>query len=192
MKIADVRYIGFAGIMLFAVSCFMNTGMSLDYSGDQFFLPNIVRAVGQAMVITPLTAIATLDIAQKDAANASGLFNMLRNLGGAIGTASLATIITKREQFHSNIIGQSVTLYRDEVRQRISEMTGYFMSHGISDAAAAQHQAIVALGNTVKRQALVMGFSDTFAIIGVMLAIAAVLLLFARKGLLAADTGGAH
>jgi DHA2 family multidrug resistance protein len=71
-------------------------------------------------------------------------------------------------------------------------MTGYFMSHGISDAAAAQHQAIVALGKIVKLQALVMGFSDTFAVIGVMLAIAAVLLLFARKGLLAAGAGGAH
>jgi DHA2 family multidrug resistance protein len=53
------------------------------------------------MVSTPLTVIATLDIAPKDAANASDLFNMLRNLGGAIGTASLETIITKREQFHS-------------------------------------------------------------------------------------------
>ena len=41
---------------------------------------------------------------------------MLRNLGGAVGTATLATMITKREQFHSNIIGQSVTLARDEVR----------------------------------------------------------------------------
>src|SRR5215471_17421709 len=169
MKLVDVRYIGFAGIALFAVSCFMNVGMSLDYSGDQFFVPNIVRAVGQAMVITPLTAIATLNIAPKDVANASGLFNMLRNLGGAIGTASLETIITKREQFHSNIVGQSITVYRDEVRQRISEMTGYFMSHGISDPAAAQHQAIVALGNVVKRQALVLGFGDAFAVIGVAL-----------------------
>ena len=50
------------------------------------------------------------------------------------------------------------------------------------DQAAAQHQAIIALGKTVKRQALVLGFSDTFAVIGVMLAIAAVLLLLARKG----------
>ena len=57
---------------------------------------------------------------------------MLRNLGGAVGTATLETIITKREQFHSNIIGQSVTLYRDEVRQRIDEMTNYFLSHGVS------------------------------------------------------------
>ncbi len=44
---------------------------------------------------------------------------MLRNLGSAIGTAVLATVITKREQFHSNIIGQSVTLGREEVRTRI-------------------------------------------------------------------------
>ena len=192
MKVVDVRYIGFAGIALFAVSCFMNVGMSLDYSGDQFFVPNIVRAVGQAMVITPLTAIATLNIAPKDVANASGLFNMLRNLGGAIGTASLETIITKREQFHSNIVGQSITVYRDEVRQRISEMTGYFMSHGISDPAAAQHQAIVALGNIVKRQALVLGFGDAFAVIGIALGVAAILLLFARKGSVGAGASAAH
>ena len=192
MKVVDVRYIGFAGIALFAASCFMNVGTSLDYSGDQFFVPNIVRAVGQAMVITPLTAIATLDIAPKDAANASGLYNMLRNLGGAVGTASLETIITKREQFHSNLIGQSITVYRDEVRLRISEMTGYFMSHGISDPTAAQHQAIVALGNVVKRQALVMSFGDTFAIIGIVLGIAAVLVLFAKKGSVGASGPAAH
>ena len=192
MKIIDVRYIGIFGIALFALSCFMNTEMSLDYSGDQFFVPNVVRAIGQALILTPLTAIATLDIAPKDAANASGLFNMLRNLAGAVGTASLATIITKREQYHSNIIGQSVTTFRDDVRQRISEMTNYFMAHGVSDFASAQHKAIVALGQTVKRQALVMAFSDTFAVIGVMLAIAAVVLVFARKGKAAAGASGAH
>src|SRR6202040_3262371 len=110
MKQVDLRYLGAVGIAIFAVSCFMNINMSLDYSGDQFWLPNIIRAVGQALIITPLTAIAMFGIAPKDAGNASGLFNMLRNLGGAVGTAALATIITKREQFHSNIIGQSVTL----------------------------------------------------------------------------------
>jgi DHA2 family multidrug resistance protein len=191
MKIIDVRYIGMFGIALFALSCFMNTEMSLDYSGDQFFIPNVVRAVGQALILTPLTTIATLDIAPKDAANASGLFNMLRNLAGAVGTASLETIITKREQFHSNVIGQSVTTFRDEVRQRITEITNYFMAHGVSDFATAQHKAIIALGQTVKRQALVMAFSDTFAVIGVMLALAAFVLLFARKGS-AVSAAGAH
>jgi DHA2 family multidrug resistance protein len=182
MKCFDLRYITFVGIALFAASCFMNIHMSLNYSGDQLFWPNVVRAVGQSIVITPLNAIAMMSIQPKDAANASGLMNMLRNLGGAVGTATLGTIITKREQFHSNIIGQAVTPFRGEVRARLDQMTNYFMAHGISDPAIAQHQAVIALGNTVKRQALVMGFSDTFAVIGVILVIAAIAILLARKG----------
>ncbi len=62
------------------------------------------------------------------------------------------------------------------------------MAHGVTDPAAAHHQAIVALGNAVKHQALVMGFSDTFAVIGVVLVLAAVAVLFTRK---AKAAGGA-
>src|SRR5215475_9733275 len=181
MKRFDARYVGALGLGLFAASSFMNITLSPDVAGDQLLVPNIVRAVGQALMLTPISAITTAGIGPSDAGAASGLSNMLRNLGGAVGTATLATILTKREQFHSNIIGQSVTLYRDEVRQRLTEMTNYFLAHGISDPAAAKHQAIVAIGNAVKRQALIMGFSDTFAVIGIVLAIAAVALLFSRQ-----------
>ena len=146
----------------------MNTAMSPDCAGDQLWIPNIVRAIGRAIVLTPLTSVTTGDIAPQDAAAASGIRNMFRNLGGAIGTAVLAAVITKREQFHSNIIGQSVTLGREEVRNRIAQMTDSFMTHGVPDPAAAHQQAIVALGKAVKRQTLVMGFSDTFAAIGVV------------------------
>ena len=107
---------------------------------------------------------------------------MLRNLGGAIGTAALSTILIKREQFHSSIIGEAVTSARGEVTQRLDQMTGYFMAHGVADRIAAMHEAVVYLGGVVKRQALIMGFSDTFAVIGLLLAVAAVSLLFARKG----------
>jgi DHA2 family multidrug resistance protein len=190
MQRFDTRYIAFTGLMIFAYSCFMNTAMSPDYAGDQLWIPNIVRAIGQAMILTPLTSVTTGDIAPQDAAAASGISNMFRNLGGAIGTAVLATVITKREQFHSNIIGQSVTLGREEVRSRISQMTDFFLAHGVPDPAAARQQAIVALGNAVKRQALVMGFSDTFAVIGVVLVLAAVAVAFTRK--VKASGAGAH
>jgi DHA2 family multidrug resistance protein len=165
--------------------------MSLDYSGDQFWLPNIVRAVGQALTLAPLSSVTLGSVAPQDAPAASGISNMMRNLGGAIGTAVLATIVTKREQFHSNIIGQSVDLGREEVRTRIAQLTNYFISHGVPDPANARHQAIVALGNVVKRQALVMGFSDTFAVIGVVLVLAAIAMLMLRK-VSAGGGGGAH
>jgi MFS transporter, DHA2 family, multidrug resistance protein len=190
MQRFDTRYIAFTGLMIFAYSCFMNTAMSPDYAGDQLWIPNIVRAIGQAMVLTPLTSVTTGDIAPQDAAAASGISNMFRNLGGAIGTAVLATVITKREQFHSNIIGQSVTLGREEVRNRIAQMTDFFMAHGVPDPAAAHQQAIIALGSAVKRQALVMGFSDTFAVIGFVLVLAATAVAFTRK--VKASGAGAH
>ena len=57
MQRFDTRYIAFTGLVIFAYSCFMNTAMSPDYAGDQLFIPNIVRAIGQAMVLTPLTSV---------------------------------------------------------------------------------------------------------------------------------------
>jgi DHA2 family multidrug resistance protein len=191
MKRFDARYIGFLGISIFAFSCFMNVMLSADNAGDQFWIPNIVRAIGQALVLTPITAITTGGIAPSDAAAASGLTNMLRNLGGAVGTATLGTVLTKREQFHSNIIGQSITASRDQVTERLNQLTHYFMAHGVSDQAKAASQAVVALGRVVKRQALIMAFSDTFAVIGVVLAIAAVALLLTKKSN-AGGGAGAH
>lgn len=192
IKRFDVRHVGFVGISIFAASAFMNINLSLDSAGDQFFLPNIVRAIGQALVLTPISVITTAGIAPAEAGAASGLSNMLRNLGGAVGTATLATVLTKREQFHSNIIGQSVTIYRDEVRDRIADLTQYFTAHGVTDIALAQHKAIAVIGATVHRQALIQGFSDTFAVIGTVLALAAVALLFTRKIKVGGGGAGAH
>jgi len=192
MQKIDARYLAALGLLLFAYSSFMNTTMSLDYSGDQFWIPNIVRAIGQALTLAPLSNVSLGSVAPQDAAAASGISNMMRNLGGAIGTAVLATIVTKREQFHSNIIGQSVDLGREEVRNRIAEMTRYFLNHGVADPAAADQQAIIALGKVVKRQALVLGFSDTFMVLGVVLLLSAAAILLTRKAKAAAAGGGAH
>jgi DHA2 family multidrug resistance protein len=192
MQRIDARYLAAFGLMLFAYSSFMNTTMSLDYSGDQFWIPNIIRAIGQALTLAPLSNVSLGSVAPQDAAAASGISNMMRNLGGAIGTAVLATIVTKREQFHSNIIGQSVDLGREEVRSRIAETTNYFLSHGVADPAAAHAQAIIALGKVVKRQALVLGFSDTFMVLGVVLLLSAAAILMTRKTKASTGGGGAH
>lgn len=193
MKRHDPRTIGFVGVSIFSASCFMNVTLSPDSAGDQFLIPNVVRAIGQALVLTPISTITTAGIAPSEAGAASGLSNMLRNLGGAVGTATLATILTKREQFHSNVIGQSLTLYRDEVRQRIDVLMHYFQAHGKADAIAAQHEAIVAISKMVKHQALILAFSDAFAVIGAVLAVGAMALLIrAQEGRAATEMASAN
>jgi DHA2 family multidrug resistance protein len=146
------------------------------------FLPNLVRAGGQALILAPLTGIAMVDVGRDESAAASGIFNMMRNVGGAFGTALLATLITKREQYHSNVIGSAVTLFRDSVRDRISQLSDYFVAHGVTDHTEAQHQAVIAIGNVVRKQALIMGFGDTFGFLGVLVIAAAIIVLMARRG----------
>jgi DHA2 family multidrug resistance protein len=190
MKRLDARWLVGTGLLIFAVSCFMNIELDKNYAGPQFLWPNIVRAVGQAMVMTPLSAIAMLGIAPREAGSASGLFNMIRNLGGEIGTAAVETFFTKREQFHSAIITPDVSLLEPATRSRLAGLQQYFMSHGFPDPASAMHRAIIAVGATIRAQATIMGYADCFALLGVVLLVATLLVVLLKMG--AASGAGAH
>jgi DHA2 family multidrug resistance protein len=150
-----------------------------------------VRAVGQALVFAPLSAIATAGIRPENAGSASALFNMTRNLGGAVGIAVLQTFLTKREQFHSNVLTQSVSLFEEATRERLEQLTQYFLAHGVADRAEAWHQALVAVGRIVRRQAYIMAFSDTFYLLGAGLVVALVAALLLKKPD-RIEAGGAH
>ena len=158
----DARLVIGVGFALFAASNFMNIHMTADYATDQLFWPDVVRAVGQALVMTPLSAVATAGIEPENAGSASGLFNMMRNLGGAVGIAVLQTLLTKREQYHSNVLMQSVSPLEQATRTRIEQLTQYFVNHGVTDRAEAAHRALVAIGHIVQKQAFILAFSDTF------------------------------
>jgi MFS transporter, DHA2 family, multidrug resistance protein len=191
MKRFDPRLVIGVGFALFAASNFMNIYMTTDTGSDQLFWPNVVRAAGQALVFAPLSAVATSGIEAENAGSASGLFNMMRNLGGAVGIAMLQTFLTKREQYHSNVLTQSVSLFEQATRARIDMLTQYFINHGILDRADAAHRAFVAIGGIVQKQAFILAFSDTFYLLGAALLVALMAALMLRKpGHL--ETGGAH
>jgi DHA2 family multidrug resistance protein len=181
MKRFDVRLLIAVGFALFAASNFMNVYMTGDYASDQLFWPNVIRAVGQALVFAPLSAVATAGIEQENAASASALFNMMRNLGGAVGIASLQTFLSKREQFHSNILTNSVSVFEEATRARVARLTTYFMNHGVSDQATATHKAVVAIASSVRKQANIMAFSDTFFLLGAALIIAVLATILLKK-----------
>jgi DHA2 family multidrug resistance protein len=191
MKRFDARLVISVGFALFAASNFMNIYMTTDYGSDQLFWPNVIRAIGQALAFAPLSAVATAGIEAENAGSASALFNMMRNLGGAIGIAVLQTFLSKREQYHSNVVTQSVSMFEQATRTRIQALTQYFVNHGVLDLADASHRAVVAIGLIVQKQAFVLAFSDTFYLLGVTLIFALMATLLLRKpGHL--ETGGAH
>jgi len=150
-----------------------------------------VRAIGQALVLTPLSAVATAGIEAENAGSASGLFNMMRNLGGAIGIAALQTLLTKREQYHSNVLMQSVLMFEQATRTRIDHLTQYFTNHGVIDRVDAAHRAYAAIGKIVQKQAFILAFSDTFYVLGVALILALLASLLLKKPSHLND-GGAH
>jgi DHA2 family multidrug resistance protein len=181
MQRFDPRLVIGTGLALFAASNFMNIYMTNDYATDQLFWPNVVRAIGQALVFAPLSAVATAGIEAENAGSASGLFNMMRNLGGAVGIALLQTLLTKREQYHSNVLMQSVSLFEQATRARIEKLTQYFLNHGIVDHAEATHRAVVAIGKIVQKQAFILAFSDTFYLLGAALIVALIATLLLKK-----------
>jgi DHA2 family multidrug resistance protein len=191
MRRFDARLVIGVGFALFAASNFMNVHMTADTGADQLLWPNFIRALGQALVFAPLSAVATAGIEHENAGSASSLFNMMRNLGGAIGIAALQTFQSKREQFHSNVLSNAVSQFGEATRTRVHQLTDYFLSHGTTDQAEATHKAIIAIGERVREQANIMAFSDTFYLLGVVLVVAlTAALLLKNPGHV--EGGGAH
>jgi MFS transporter, DHA2 family, multidrug resistance protein len=190
MKRFDSRLIVACGLSVFALSCLMNMRLDHNYAGPQLFGPNIIRALGQALVLTPLSAIAMVGIAPSEAGDASGLFNMLRNLGGAIGTATLETFLTKREQLHSFIINAHVSLLEPATRTRLASLQSFFLMHGVPDPEVASRRAVIALGQTIRAQATLLGYADCFALLGVVLICATLVIAATKRG--GAAAAGAH
>jgi len=186
----DNRILCSIGLALFGTSCLMNSGMDATTGYDQLFFSQIVRALGQPFIMLTLANFAMQGIAARDIPSASSLFNMMRNLGGSIGIALLATALTNREHFHSARLGEAISSYSAATQLRIDQLTQAFVSRGI-DPATAANQALQAIDSGVRKEAYVMAYNDSFLVIGLTLLACIGVLWFADK-LKAPSTGGAE
>ena len=191
IKLVDTRLVIAVGVSLFSVSCFMNSDLTNLTGIDQLRWSQLVRAMGQPLILVPLSSVATAGIPKEQAGSASGLFNMMRNLGGSFGIAALATLLTQREQFHSNRLGDAVSLYNPATQQRIEQLTQLFVSRG-ADLITAQDRAFKSIESIVRREAYVMAFNDCFHFIGFALLLSGVAILFIKKVKVEAGAGGGH
>lgn len=165
----DARWLLTVGLGFFAASCFMNSTLTNLTAYDQLKLAQLIRAIGMPLTIVPLTALATGGIESEQTGSASALFNMLRNLGGSIGIALLATQLDLREKFHSVRLGESVSAFSAATQERLDGLSQHFIQIG-ADSVTASRQALAALSSIVRREAYVMSYGDCFFIVGVVIA----------------------
>jgi DHA2 family multidrug resistance protein len=164
----DARLLVAIGLGFFAGSNFLNALLTNLTAYDQLKATQFVRALGMPLVLVPLTALATSGIEAEQTGSASALFNMLRNLGGSVGLALLATLLEVREKFHSTVIGESVSAFSMATQEQLNALTQYFTARG-ADAFSAGQQALATLSATVRREAFVMAYADCFYMVGALL-----------------------
>ncbi|MCL1495059.1 MAG: multidrug efflux MFS transporter [Pseudanabaena sp. Salubria-1] len=191
IQLVDSRLVIGMGVIVFSISCFMNSDLTNLSGIEQLRWSQLVRAMGQPLIMVPLSAVATAGLAKSQAGSASGLFNMMRNLGGSFGIAALATLLTQREKFHSNRLGDAISLYNPETQQRVDTLTQLFVSKG-TDFNTAQSQAFQAIASTVSRESYVMAFNDCFYFIGFALLLSGVAVLFFKKVRVSDAASGGH
>jgi MFS transporter, DHA2 family, multidrug resistance protein len=189
MKQFDLRVLIAFGFTLFGISCFMNSTMSHDTGVEQLIPSQIMRAVGQSLVMTPLSSFATAGIEPKQIGSASAIYNVARNLGGSIGIATLGTFQSIRERFHSNRLVDAISLSNPLTYDRLDQMTQMYMQH-TSDPVLAQNQAFALMDQMVRREANVMAFNDCFYFMGCVLLLSAFLALLFEKVKPVAGAGG--
>ncbi len=163
----ETRLVLGIGTGIFIISCFMNSTLSYYVAHDQLVWSQIVRALGQPMMGAVLSFAATENIKKEQADNASAIYNLLRNIATTVANASIGTLLIKREQFHSNIIVDSVSMYNHQTQARLQQLSQSFTSK-LGDPHAAQSQAMQSIAQTVRREANVMAFSDCFYFIGIV------------------------
>lgn len=167
-KLYDNRIICSLGLLLFAISSFMNSAMDAGTMRDQLIVSQVFRALGQPMIILTLSNFATTKMELHNMSSASSLFNMSRILGGAVGTAILATLLTVREKYHSVRLGEAVSSFSNGLIERVDKLSALYMAHG-ADAAGANQQAFASIASVVRRDAFVMAYNDSFFVLGMVL-----------------------
>ncbi len=172
MKIIPPKLLCAAGFALFGLSSFASGALNPDFAGDQFHPIQIIRALGQPMIMVTISLIATAYIQPQDAGSASSLFNILRNLGGAIGIALLATLLDSRGKVYFDYLRESVVPANPAVAERLAVLI---------QQLGSEQAALGRLSEITHQQAMIMAYNDAFHFVGIALAVSMVAVLLTRQ-----------
>jgi DHA2 family multidrug resistance protein len=180
-----------AGIAIFALSMWKHAHFTTESGMHDFFWPLIFRGVGLGLIFVPLTNLALADLPMSRIPNGTGLFNLMRQLGGSIGIALSATLLQRFTAIHRADLAANVTQYSEATRERIAAITQTLIGRG-ELPALAQTKAIGFVNGIVTRQAMMLSFDQLFLLFGTAFVLSLPLLLLMHRSRGPAAAGGAH
>jgi MFS transporter, DHA2 family, multidrug resistance protein len=168
------------GFITFFVFTWSLSDSTLASGQADFFWPLILRGIGLSLLFVPFTTLALATLRGKDIHQGTGLTNMMRQLGGSLGVALIATFIEHRSWAHRQDLLGYVTPYDFALRQRLHLLARGLMAHGAT-VVAAQRQALGAVEAVVSKQAFLLTYMDAFRVIGVFFLCCMPFLLLFKK-----------
>jgi DHA2 family multidrug resistance protein len=163
----DLRVLLAAGCVFNAVGAYMMSELSLGLDYWTLAWPRFVQGCGIGFIFVPLTVMALATIPREKVANATSVFNLVRNLGGSFGVALAATFLSRRSQYHQTTLVAHVNVWDPDTRSRLDQLTGYFASRG-ADSYTAERQALGHLYRMTVEQAQVLAYADEFWLLAVV------------------------
>jgi DHA2 family multidrug resistance protein len=172
----DLRFLVAAGLVIFALGSYQMTWITRDYDFYELLLPQILRGIGMMLAMVPTNNIALGTLPPELVKNGSGLFNLTRNLGGAVGLALINQVLNERTDLHITRLQERVTWGNATAVETLNMFTQRLQ--GMGDAAL---MAMKQLSQIVHRQAVVMGYGDAFFVLTVFYIGLSLLVLLLKK-----------
>ncbi len=187
----DARYTVVAGTGLFFLSMLMMSRLTAQSGISDMFWPLIFRGVGLGLIFVPLTNATMADLEVRQLAQGTGMFNLSRQLGGSLGIAVMATLLSRVTATQRALLVEHVGSTDPNVTERLSLITRGLISRGMN-AITAKQQAIAILDRQVGVQASVLAFSKIYLWSGLALVASLPLLLLFRTGRARGSVGPVH
>jgi MFS transporter, DHA2 family, multidrug resistance protein len=181
----DMRYIIAFGLVIFALGSYQMTWITRDYDFYELLVPQILRGIGMMCAMVPTNNIALGTLPPDRVKNASGLFNLTRNLGGAVGLAVINEILNDRTDLHISRLQDRVHWGNTTATEMLNMLTQRMQ--GLGDASL---MALKQLSQIVHRQAVVMGYGDAFLMLTVFyVGLSLLVMLLKKPALLSSGSG---
>ncbi len=179
------------GIIVSAYSTYLMSRFNLHADFNTIIWPRIVLGIGMGFLFIPLTTLTMSSVRKEEMANASAIYNLLRNLGGSFGVAFVTTIISRRGQFHGVRLTDHLTPFDRNYQLAAQGAAQSLELRGMDPVTASQGGLGMIYGQMLK-QASMISFNDAFYLLSVLMICILPLVLLMRKGKIDSSAAGLH